>query len=174
MDIAQEYEKLCAKFIQGHKGLWINHEKCPCRSTTAMCTEWGGWRGRSRAGKWKRPPRPRGVGGGWLEDAFKINRVDERGIFSTFLYLSILPLLSCPGTLIKNTEFMVDELRLQQKTPGRHLYSELKPASFNYKAMQPNTLLNSHWNHPNWVTWVPSCRQAILEYQTDPPDSFSQ
>lgn len=82
----------------------------------------------------------------------------------SFVCLSILPLLSCPGTLIKNTEFMVDELRLQQKTPGRHLYSELKPASFNYKAMQPNTLLNSHWNHPNWVTWVPSCRQAILEY----------
>lgn len=62
----------------------------------------------------------------------------------SFVCLSILLLLSCPGTLIKNTEFMVDELRLQQKTPGRHLYSELKPASFNYKAMQPNTLLNSH------------------------------
>lgn len=123
MDIVQEYEKLCAKFTWGHKGLRLNHKKCPCNSTTAMYTERAGGRGPSGAGKRKKPPGLRGrVRGDWLEEAAKINTADERGIFSTSLGLLIRlasPQL-CGDTQQNHSDSTVDELKLHQtfgKTP---------------------------------------------------------
>ena len=119
VDIVQEYEKLCAKFTWGHKGPQLYQKKCPCNSTTAMYTEWAGWRRWSGAGKWKRPPGLRGrVGGDWLEKASTINTADERGIFSTFLCLLIhlaSPQL-CRDTQQNHSKFTVDELRLHQSS----------------------------------------------------------
>lgn len=106
VDVVQEHEKLHAKVTWRHKGLQLNYKKCPRNSTAAMYTEGAGWRGPAGAGKWKRPPGLRlrgGWGSAWGSTWRLIQLIREESSALSFVCWSILPLLSCAGTLSKIT-----------------------------------------------------------------------
>lgn len=121
MDIVQEHEKLHAKVTRKHKGLRLNHEKCPRNSTTAIVAE-GVQRGQGEGAFWGRDVEEatrtvaEGRVGIGLRQYLKISSADRRGIFSTFLCLLIhfaLPQLR-RSTQPSHLGLTVDELKPHQ------------------------------------------------------------